>query len=460
MTALLAWAVPAGAARADEPTPARFTLDEAVAFALANHPSLRAAQARERAADGRVDEARAGELPDLGVSAQLNRSTGNAVPGSFFTTPGFPNVAGAPRGRSLDSGVFQTGVSVWATWDVTSFLQKGAAADVAAAERSGAAAGTAERRLEVELAVADAFLALVAAHEAVKATQASVSRAQVLTAMVKPLVEQNLRPGVDSARAQAELALAQTQLARAEQSEEVRRAQLAEALGVAGKHVEASPGALLAPVGHVAVPTAPPPDHPLVLESDARVLQADRAKRAVDLEYLPRIGLTASLWLRGSGLSPSPGPVAVGLVPDTPNWAAGVVASWSVLDIPEIGARARVAGALQAVAVAKRDEAKLAVSGQLAAARALFLGAVRVAENTAPALAAAQAASSQATARYQAGLAPVLEVADAQRLLAQAEIDDAMARLEVRRALLFVARATGDFGPFLAGTRGAAPGGG
>jgi hypothetical protein len=42
---------------------------------------------------------------------------------------------------------------------------------------------------------------------------------------------------------------------------------------------------------------------------------------------------------------------------------------------------------------------------------------------------AARAAVEQSTARYQAGLATVVEVAEAQRLLAQAEIDDALAKM-------------------------------
>jgi hypothetical protein len=41
-------------------------------------------------------------------------------------------------------------------------------------------------------------------------------------------------------------------------------------------------------------------------------------------------------------------------------------------------------------------------------------------------------------------------VAQAQRLLAQAQIDDALARLNVWRALLEIATARGDLQPFLA----------
>ena len=41
------------------------------------------------------------------------------------------------------------------------------------------------------------------------------------------------------------------------------------------------------------------------------------------------------------------------------------------------------------------------------------------------------------------------EVADAQRLLAQAEIDDRVARLNIWRALLLAAKIQGDLKPFL-----------
>ena len=66
---------------------------------------------------------------------------------------------------------------------------------------------------------------------------------------------------------------------------------------------------------------------------------------------------------------------------------------------------------------------------------------------------AATAGESQARARYQNGLASVVEVAEAERLLAQAEADDAVARLGVWRALLAAAQARGDLTPFLDQTK-------
>jgi outer membrane protein TolC len=72
-----------------------------------------------------------------------------------------------------------------------------------------------------------------------------------------------------------------------------------------------------------------------------------------------------------------------------------------------------------------------------------------VAENTPIQLDAARAAEQQATARYNSGLGNIIEVAEAQRLLTQAEIDDSLARLGVWRALLGIAAAQGDLQPFL-----------
>jgi outer membrane protein len=65
-------------------------------------------------------------------------------------------------------------------------------------------------------------------------------------------------------------------------------------------------------------------------------------------------------------------------------------------------------------------------------------------------LEATQDSEQQATARYKTGLGNIAEVADAQRLLTQAEIDNSLAELGIWRALLGVAAAQGDLAPFLA----------
>ncbi len=84
------------------------------------------------------------------------------------------------------------------------------------------------------------------------------------------------------------------------------------------------------------------------------------------------------------------------------------------------------------------------LTAQSEQARAEMDGARRVAENTPIQLNAARVLEQQSRARYDAGLATIVEVADSQRLLLQSEVGDAVARLGVWRALLSDAASRGD----------------
>jgi outer membrane protein TolC len=87
-------------------------------------------------------------------------------------------------------------------------------------------------------------------------------------------------------------------------------------------------------------------------------------------------------------------------------------------------------------------------------ADALADAARAIALNTPIQLAAAQQSEAQARARYEAGLASIVEVAEAQSLLVQAEYQHAMARVDVWRALLAQAVARGNVASFIELVRG------
>jgi outer membrane protein len=118
--------------------------------------------------------------------------------------------------------------------------------------------------------------------------------------------------------------------------------------------------------------------------------------------------------------------------------------------ISRASARRTAASASTRSEAALYDEALLTVSNQQQAAAALLQAARAVAASTPVQLAAAEQSESQARARYNAGLVSVTEVADAQSLLTQAEVQDRLARVDIWRALLAEAVARGDLAPFLA----------
>ena len=138
-----------------------------------------------------------------------------------------------------------------------------------------------------------------------------------------------------------------------------------------------------------------------------------------------------------------------GLAPNTLNWAAGVQVTFPAFDFFSMRAQKKVQEANVRVEQARYQQTLDDLSAQVQEAQAQLEGARQIALNTPVELTAARTSEQQQRARFQAGLATVVEVAVAESLLTQAEADDAVARLNIWRALAGVAAACGDLSPFL-----------
>lgn len=174
-------------------------------------------------------------------------------------------------------------------------------------------------------------------------------------------------------------------------------------------------------------------------------------EKALDRLYYPRLSLLGSAYARGTGIQPDghTGGVASGLGPNIQNWALGAAITFPAFDWFSIRARKEIEVHNERSAAASYDQTLQDLTGQVEKAKAVLEGARRMAQNIPIQLEAARTTEQQATARYRAGLGNLTEVAEAQRLLTQTEIDDSLARLGVWRALLGLAAVEGDLTPFL-----------
>jgi outer membrane protein TolC len=139
-----------------------------------------------------------------------------------------------------------------------------------------------------------------------------------------------------------------------------------------------------------------------------------------------------------------------GLAPTVQDYALGFTVTFPAMDLPAIQARRAAYSATVRAENARYQQIATDLKARWNAATARVRGAREVVATTPVQVGAARAALQQSTARYQSGLANIDEVAEAQRLLTQAEIDDALARLSVWRGLLDIATVAGDLQPFLA----------
>jgi outer membrane protein TolC len=191
--------------------------------------------------------------------------------------------------------------------------------------------------------------------------------------------------------------------------------------------------------------------NPLALEQNALVAQGQSQLQALERTYYPQFSLQGLAAARGTGLASDGARLGGlnGLAPTTPNYGIGLTVTFPVMDRFAI----REQEAIEAANIRAGQAQYLAIAANLQArfnaAVATLTGARRVAANTPIEVSSARKALEQATARYRSGLAPIDDVAQAQRLLVQAQIDDALARLNVWRALLAISTARGDLQPFL-----------
>jgi outer membrane protein TolC len=190
----------------------------------------------------------------------------------------------------------------------------------------------------------------------------------------------------------------------------------------------------------------------LAAEQSARIASARAQLKSLQRTDYPQFFVEGSASARGTGAEIDGRRLGGlnGLAPSTQNYAIGLTVVFPFMNRFSLREQEAAQSATVRSVQANYDLITTSLKAQFNSAVATLAGARKVAANTQVEVTSAQTAMDQATARYRAGLSPIDEVAQAQRLLVQARIDDALARLNVWRALLQIESARGDIQPFLA----------
>ena len=439
----------AGMMPAQEPT---LTLAQAVENSLKNYPSIRVSQEQINAAAAAIQLARTAYLPRVDALAQVNRATRNNVFGLLLPQSVIPSMSGPVIGSNNFGSVWGSAVGGLITWEPFDFGLRSANVAIASATRTQSEATVKKTQFEVTVAAADAYLTLFAAEETVRAAQAGVDRAGVVVKTITAQVNAQLRPGADQSRAEAELAAARTQFIQAEQAIEVSRATLSQFIGTDPSHISLVAGRLVQLPPEQAAPALDTAANPVMVEQNAAIEQARAQLRALERSYFPKFYLQGATYARGTGAETNGERLGGlnGLAPNFQNYALGFSVTFPIFDLPALRAREAAQNATIRSQAARSEQIAVDLKAQWNRAVATLNAARRIAANTPVQVSAARNAVQQATARYQAGLGNIDEVAEAQRLLTQGEIDDVLARLSVWRGLLGIAAAAGDIQPFVA----------
>ncbi len=427
------------------------TLEAAVGLSGRNYPAIRASLADVAAAESSVDLAKTAYLPRAEMRLGVNRATRNNVFGLIFPNSVIPGISGPVQDDSTITSVFGSSAGMLFSYEPLDFGLRRANLRTAEAVTARAEAGRAVTEFEVSLAAVDAYLRAVANRRAVEAAEANVERMQVFHDAVGVLVKNELRPGADESRAKAELARARSELIRAEQEAQTALASLAKWMGLAGETVAINPASLMSDSPGASTGDGPLDAHPLAAVQQAEIVLSEARLAALQKEWRPKLQVQSAVYGRGSGarIDGTFKGSGHGLAPLEGNWAVGFNMNFDLLDYKQNRVKRQIEGHRL-----EREEARKAVvtqelRGEVARARIVVDAARQIAQNTPIELEAARTLETQVQARYKAGLGTVVEVAEAQRLLRQAEVDDALTRLGVWRALFALAAAQGEMDELL-----------
>ncbi len=426
------------------------TLEAAIAIATSHYPSIRVAAAQIAAAQGQVDVAKVAYMPRSDFFWQNNWATANQQTGLFFPMPGLLPVAGGHSSQNWQTGFGNYGGLV-NSWTVYDFGYRKARLTAAKTGESVAQTNQKLTEFDVVAATANAFLQAVTAQSLVKTAEADFKRFRVLLTIVSTLVKSGLRPGADQSRALADVAQSETRLIQARQQAKLGLIQLAHTLGMAGEEISIDAEPFL---------TSPPErkpinldivSHPAVQAEVATIQQIREEKAALSKSFLPKLNVLGGIMSRGSGFGDQEKYLGglKGTYPNMMNFALAMTVNWTPSDIFDAHAKDKVAQANIDAEKAKYDELIEQLKTADAQSVALTESATAIAEHTPIQVEAAKMANLQVTQRYRAGLATLVDVAEAQKVLTQAEVDDSLAKLGVWSAYLGCSESKGSLQPFM-----------
>lgn len=430
--------------------PSAVTLPDALAYARAHQPVVRASLARVSATKAAAEIPRAQWQPRFGATAQLLVGTGNNTTASYYNVSAIPVPRiGGSTGTSAATASLAPSPSTFlgagGTQEIFDFGRIAAQVAAADAQIDVTRHGADATWLDVAFTVEEAYFAVYAAKAVLAASNDAYERARVHRDLAKAGVGSGLRSPIDLTRAESDLSRFDVGRLRARGGLTIAQGILAAAVGSSEPALDVAgdaPPSRELPSLNDAFQKAIAHD-PGILTAVSLLDAQAKTSTAIGAELRPDLVVTGALSGRAGGVSPSggaPKPEASGWAPVVPNWDAGIVLSWQIFD-GTVRARQEASRAIEEVRRQEIDAAKQAV--RAAVARAYVQASV--ARDALPALRQAQDAAvanyAQAEARFKSGLGNAVELADAEAIRADAEIQLALGMFEVARARAALGRA-------------------
>ena len=449
----------AGIGYAQSGRPLNLTLPQAVEMAKQNYPSIKAKESLKKASERGLQSTRSLYLPAVILQSQVNYASANSITGTFFPNEGFAmptssSVNGYKNGYNVSTGALGNFQTLVVNWTVFAFGKIRSQVTLSKAEVQESNTEYANEIFQQQIKVSDAYLLLLMNEKLTSVERENYNRAIVLRTAIRAAAVSGMRPGVDTAYADAEVSRTKILFLESLRKAKASNIMLGELVGSVADSIIVDSMSFYSKLPVVEPDSAIDiNNHPLLKMYLSRVEVGNKRSSAIMKSYFPSFKLMAAGIGRGSAISPSGSSYDYiqkdGLQVTNYNYFMGVTLLWNMMDYSRIRNEYKSAEHVTQSYKYNYDEEKLKITREMENAE-LQLAISREQAKEAPIqLAAAKSAFEQASARYKNGLSTLPEVAQNFYILNRAEVDLTVATNNVWRSLLVKSAAIGDLSIFM-----------
>ncbi len=397
-------------------------IEQSVAIALANQPTIQNRMSAYVAAQQRVAQALSPLLPQ--ISGLWNGFQQKSV--------GTVTIAGTGQNVTLSTIALSTQATVTASQLLFDFGKNWAATDAAKATSEFAREGVELQKDLIALAVKQSYYGLLLASRLVVVNAQAVDRADLNLRSAQGFFEVGTRPRFDVTRAEVDVANARVSLIRAQNAVSLSRIALNTAMGIAIN----APTRIVDTLAY----------EPFTVDRDSLVAEALR-RRAEYRQAKYQVDAAEAI-LRQNFRNFFPDIVASGTygaarADMNEIYSYGIQLNWSIFDGGNKVARYKEAKALLDASKANVRDTELTIWQQVEQAYVNLISAEEQIGAAQKAVESAQENFRLSQGRFDAGVGTIIELTDAQLALTQAQSTQAQALTDYRLAIAQLERNLG-----------------
>lgn len=426
------------------------SLKQAVSEAILSYPTLKAQQSGLEAVRMNVRIVKENRLPNVRLHDQVNLGTANGLSGSYFSLGLIVPTAGGRRPDNSMELVSGNIALATADWEVYNFGRFDAENRMVNSDVSLAEASVDREGFALQQSVIKTYLDLIWLNQNLTIEKRNLSRIDTARKIISNLVQNGIRPGLDSSLVAVEFSRARLNYFQLKEEFQKGLVMLATFTGHSVNGLEIDTTFNEKMLNNGASNSQLETSHPFLRYRTTLINRQYNEIEVIRKSALPRISLLTSVWARGTSLDIDNnfGPLGNGFGYSRTNFLLGVAATVNLTDFRRTKTRIMQQRWRIRESNDQLEVEKIQLKNMLITSDSLLITLRMGLQELPSALSAADLAYQQRLSLYNSGIENILGLTDALQLLTTVERQSVDLQRRAVNVWLQRAYATGEYDTF------------